>query len=511
MERRASQRIAKPLANYQRARGIDWRVPKTVDADNANVRCLLMCPGGPFVIDVNIYIDDQPFRKKREQTILQAQETANARQKAAKEDAQSDNEQRSEDTLDDGAEADDSAEDGDEEIEPTESKTDKEEVGSSPPQIERLVRYIANQPDPVTSGEARWLLSQWTPGPVLLELRDGFAAERTSLAPIWTVLDGDVDGELAENEISEAEVLLMSADTNGDESIDVKELIQFVPKEAKNTLRSRGPLRLLVTLGDHTDWDDLHWDLSDYYALDGTSEGLPASSSLIEQLDTNNNGKWDDAETQRLSEVAPHLAISVRLGGRETGLSVDAATPEIKTLNPEFHATDNAVVISLGQCHLELAAAQQEQNGQSTTDQVGIGAVLDGYPIMRMLDQNNDRKLSMREIKSINACLSAFDEDKDGRVTSSELAIPVRMNITLGPHVDRMLATPAPPIFIPFSESEEDQPEAPRWFVTMDINKDGDLSRSEFLGTRDQFRELDANGDGLLSAKEAAQFNPEGD
>ena len=37
----------------------------------------------------------------------------------------------------------------------------------------------------------------------------------------------------------------------------------------------------------------------------------------------------------------------------------------------------------------------------------------------------------------------------------------------------------------------------------MDRNQDGDVSAREFLGTKEQFTNIDSNGDELLSAEEA--------
>jgi Ca2+-binding EF-hand superfamily protein len=37
----------------------------------------------------------------------------------------------------------------------------------------------------------------------------------------------------------------------------------------------------------------------------------------------------------------------------------------------------------------------------------------------------------------------------------------------------------------------------------MDKNRDGDVSRREFLGTREAFDRLDKNGDGLIDRREA--------
>ena len=45
------------------------------------------------------------------------------------------------------------------------------------------------------------------------------------------------------------------------------------------------------------------------------------------------------------------------------------------------------------------------------------------------------------------------------------------------------------------------------WFQKMDRNRDGDVSRKEFLGTDEQFRAIDTDGDGLISVAEAEAFD----
>ena len=47
----------------------------------------------------------------------------------------------------------------------------------------------------------------------------------------------------------------------------------------------------------------------------------------------------------------------------------------------------------------------------------------------------------------------------------------------------------------------------PLWFRKMDRNRDGDVSRKEFLGSEAEFRKIDANGDGLISADEANRYD----
>jgi hypothetical protein len=41
----------------------------------------------------------------------------------------------------------------------------------------------------------------------------------------------------------------------------------------------------------------------------------------------------------------------------------------------------------------------------------------------------------------------------------------------------------------------------------MDRNHDGDVSRREFLGTDEEFRKIDADGDGLISLDEAERYD----
>jgi Ca2+-binding EF-hand superfamily protein len=43
----------------------------------------------------------------------------------------------------------------------------------------------------------------------------------------------------------------------------------------------------------------------------------------------------------------------------------------------------------------------------------------------------------------------------------------------------------------------------PLWFRKMDRNRDGDVSRREFLGTDEDFKRIDTDGDGLIDAHEA--------
>ena len=65
-------------------------------------------------------------------------------------------------------------------------------------------------------------------------------------------------------------------------------------------------------------------------------------------------------------------------------------------------------------------------------------------------------------------------------------------------------ATFAPPPII----GRPAEGKAPRWFTTMDANQDGAISRREFIGSIETFRELDRDGNGLLEWSEVAPKEP---
>ncbi|MDB5389046.1 MAG: hypothetical protein JWM11_4692 [Planctomycetaceae bacterium] len=123
--------------------------------------------------------------------------------------------------------------------------------------------------------------------------------------------------------------------------------------------------------------------------------------------------------------------------------------------------------------------------------------------LFSLLDRNSDRRLTPREYMSTFDRWQSFDHDGDRILNRSELSGRMRMTVEL----------PKPKLFQPnlFQSNQmsgdpliKNQADGPAWFQGMDRNKDGDVSRREFLGTEVQFRKWDRNGDGLISKDEAS-------
>lgn len=154
---------------------------------------------------------------------------------------------------------------------------------------------------------------------------------------------------------------------------------------------------------------------------------------------------------------------------------------------------DGKLTVAEAQAYLDLFA-------DSIGCQVQISVADSGRGLFDLLDTDRSGGLSVRELRNGVALLTEYAA-ASGALAKDDL--PRQFRVTAGRNgvttVTRRVAV-APTAMATYSYGPG---KGPDWFRKMDRNKDGDLSPREFLGTPEEFRRLDLDGDGLISAEEA--------
>ncbi len=138
-----------------------------------------------------------------------------------------------------------------------------------------------------------------------------------------------------------------------------------------------------------------------------------------------------------------------------------------------------------------------------------ISVADNGRALFELLDANNDGRLSLREMRGAWARLAPYDRGGAGSISRDE--IPQQFQLTVqeagvdpssfpqqAAQQQAVVAQPAQPARIE---------RGPLWFRKMDVNGDGDVSPREFLGSLEDFKRIDTDGDGLISVEEAEAFD----
>ncbi len=128
-----------------------------------------------------------------------------------------------------------------------------------------------------------------------------------------------------------------------------------------------------------------------------------------------------------------------------------------------------------------------------------------GRAIFGIVDLDRDRRLGPREVMRTVDRVMSWDGDGDGRISADE--IPYHMQVTIAR--SGLVGLVGEGVVRTGYATRPNGPMAgPEWFLKMDRNHDGDVSRREFLGPRAEFDRLDRDQDGLIDAGEASAAGP---
>lgn len=452
------------------------------EAASSTVRFVVPLVERPVLVEARITIDGKPFRALREDRIdhLLAELAKPATASKAIENPASD-------TANPAAKSD-----GDD---------NASAAANAAPPIDnslpaRLRRYLQSTGRSPTRDELRWLLANWSDGPEVLVLHENFERLRAGQSPLVATLDKDQDGALSADEIAGAREALLQCDRNQDDVVSLDELKAAAARVPEKPVQARRDPAPFIPLADLANRAVLA-GLAARYAAERKA-GTPGALS---RFDLDGDGSVDDDELARLHSAPADLQIDAAFDRQDPSRShIDVTVLDASLAQAPAAVRGDSITLLAAGTLLEFSAVRSAS--ESLGDQISIGGVRDGYPLLPEIDLNEDGRLTLREIRQASERLAKFDRDRDGAISAGEILPTVRVAIGSGPTVHAQLAA----LRSVLEPAAAPTVEPPGWFARMDRNKDGDVSRREFLGGQGQFDKLDADSDQLISIEEAARL-----
>jgi Ca2+-binding EF-hand superfamily protein len=333
---------------------------------------------------------------------------------------------------------------------------------------------------------------------------------------VWQLLDSDRSGGLSSEEISAAAARLLLFDADDDRVIAPAELATL-----REQLDSQNPQ--LVSVGREASRyaaihlepelaaDRLEYLLSDQYSprqMLGPAS-FPELHGLFSRLDANQDDWLEQLELADLLAIEPHIELAAAFtnsGKPEQAAAVLTLTGHAPEVSIIAQSADR-IVVSLGSTRL-IISAHDLMPGQATGQELlrsQIRAMVHDQSdaVFEQIDANADGRLGEREITSCPERLTARDADGDGQIATDELSYSMIVALLRGERANEQS------FYTPNSAAAPSKGDAASsWFTRADFNRDGDISRREFLGSLEQFSRLDTNQNGFIGPEEIAEFKP---
>jgi Ca2+-binding EF-hand superfamily protein len=387
----------------------------------------------------------------------------------------------------------------------------------------------------------------------------GAAGEALETSALFQWLDQNSDGKLDRDEIERSSTRIKLNDTDDDGLMTVQDFAPL-PRLPRGDSRTAiyGRPGIAILLRDHFDWSRKLYLIEECYAAGNplSEDDIPGFSDLVRALDTDSDGQVSPAEFKGIAHVPPHLVLKAAFvdAGKPSIEVVSVDERRVRDASADAgvlrcSAGGSALVFAVidqalppesndAQADQLLMRADQDKDGKISPEEYTavqdslrlpfesfdhnpdgrierseiLGAALRRQMVpsqlitgrvrsaddraFLFLDEDEDGRLTIREIKSSASRLAMLDVNGDDQIQTAEFPVPIAFEIVRGTPVAQI-----PPVVSQTSNDNE-----PRgWFEATDVNGDGEVSRLEFLGPIAAFESLDQDQDGFISKTEAAR------
>lgn len=229
----------------------------------------------------------------------------------------------------------------------------------------------------------------------------------------------------------------------------------------------------------------------------------------VTRLDVRGN---DDADADPISGIARQ-----QIGGQFRSADVngdgfvdEAEAGNSRTLKGLFKMLDRTGAGKVSEKDLQGFIDHTRELQQRAADACVTLELTDvSRGLFDLLDTDRDGRLGTREMRRAPELLASFDRAGKGYLTKDDLPHTYRLEVRRGPLSRGGLGGAAAFLryLAPPSKTEpESAREGPTWMRKMDRNRDGDISRREWLFSDETFRRIDTDRDGLIDPSEAERY-----
>jgi Ca2+-binding EF-hand superfamily protein len=338
--------------------------------------------------------------------------------------------------------------------------------------------------------------------------RDGLARQ------VLTHYDKDKNGKLSRTEIGLDKALFDKLDANRDGQLDAKEFAGFFQHKADLELIVRiGKLEqkenLIVSFVRGIGLSALQPIRAEVFnpskrnmPLAGKVERRDPSTLAFALGDTHIELSVDDQSFARLNAARQFYAEQFKMADtKKKGVIDRKQAMSVDFLDRIFPLVDGDGDSKLTKKELNAYLDMQEEGSGC---RLILGVMDRGRSLFDLVDANHDGRLSIRELRMGWSRMKLLARSEHGL---SHKDIPRRLEVSIGREQPRFRSIFELRIATVRALGRGKNP--PLWFVKMDRNRDGDLSPREFIGSEEDFRKIDADGDGLISVEEARKFEKE--